>query len=349
MRVINFTLYRDNPYQQLLYSALQPQYEPVRGNVDDALAALSAGDSGLCHVHWEEHSLRRCGTAVEAQLISDTIVSRLELFRQKGGKVVWTLHNEMPHELEHPAIFVRFRRKLAALADRILVHSLHAISVLRQQVELDGSKVFYLPHPSYLGVYEPEVRSLQSRPKPTERVAMTFGKIRRYKGLEFLLEAIKLDPLPGVRFRIVGEPLPGEPLAQRLAAEYGQVSHIELDFRRVADAEVPDLLRSASCLVLPYERFLTSGVALLGLTFGVPLVAPDAPQLRELLPAPCHPLLFQPGNHEDLRRALRQAVELGEAEFSEIVRSSLAVAEQHRPSNASALLGRVFDALRAAA
>ncbi len=106
MRAINCTLYPDNPYQSLLYSGLGGRYDLVRGTVDQALTALNAGEKVLLHVNWEEHVIRASPTKAEAQATTDYFLRTLKQFVDKGGRVVWTIHNEFPHELQHPEVFV---------------------------------------------------------------------------------------------------------------------------------------------------------------------------------------------------------------------------------------------------
>ncbi len=345
MRVTNFTFYSENPYSRLMYSALQGRYDPERGTVDDALALLAAGESNLLHVNWEEHAVRGSASEVEAELLVDHFLLRLRQFRSQGGRVLWTVHNEMPHELEHVSAFLRLRRELAGLVDRIIVHSTHAAAVLRHQVpRLDASLLFYLPHPSFLGCYEAEPPVDWEVPNP--RTVIAFGKVRSYKGYGMLLKAIADADSSDLRIRVVGQPVLGDPFANSLIAEFGSNPRIELDFRRVPDEEVAGLLRRHACLVLPYERFLTSGVALLGMTFGVPIVAPDTPQLREVLPRAGHELLFDRLAPPDLLRALERAVSLSEPEQREVRAAYLDRARYLEPAAISKRLGELLDTIQ---
>src|SRR5690606_24317988 len=144
--------------------------------------------------------------------------------------------------------------------------------------------------------------------------ALAFGMVRRYKGYCSFLETIERHKGCQFRVRVVGAPIATETYGEELLAKYKTSSRIEFDYRRVPTEEVASTVRAARCLVLPYERFLTSGVALLGLSLGMPVVAPNSPQMRETLPQASHPLLFEPGNGDDLVRAVNQAVSLSVAE-----------------------------------
>ena len=210
MIVYNHTIYRENPYHEVFYRAIGKCYRPVRGDVELATEGLRSGEGRLLHLHWEEHCLRPCRTGAEARAVAAHTLERLAAYRALGGRTLWTVHNPMLHELEHPDAFLALRRGLAGSVDRILVHGLEAVDVLTAQVgELPRERLFYLPHPSYLGFYEDE--ALAGCPAPARAgplVALLFGKVRRYKGFDRLLEAYAAaSPRPAFAVRVVGQPL----------------------------------------------------------------------------------------------------------------------------------------------
>jgi glycosyltransferase involved in cell wall biosynthesis len=351
LKVINQVIYAENPYHRILYAGLEGRYEPVRADVDAAIDAIRVDGQQILHIHWEEHAIRHCVTAVEARASTDYFLRRLADFRKLGGRVLWTVHNLMPHELQHPEVFIELRRGLAHEVDVILVHNLEAINVLRAQVALEQSKLFYLPHPSYLGVYEPEEETEQrALAAPRTRHLLAFGKMRRYKGFDTLLDFLPEQFLTDhdLTLSIVGQPLPQEDFAEALATKAAGRQRVTIEPRNVPDEDVATLFRGAECLVLPYERFLTSGVALLALTLGVPTIAPATNAMRELFPALAHPLLYRPGEVEDFQRAVSETVGLAASERADLVRALVARARYLRPEKTGALLGALYDRVLAA-
>lgn len=351
MKVINQVIYAENPYHRILYSGLEGRYEPVRADVDAAINAIGEQGRQLLHIHWEEHAIRHCVTAVEARASKDYLLKRLRHFRILGGKVLWTVHNLVPHELQHIEAFLELRRGLAEEVDVILVHNLEAINVLRAQVTLDQSKLVYLPHPSYLGIYEPEQGAEErALAAPRTRRLLGFGKMRRYKGFDTLLDFVPEDFLAehDLTLSIVGQPLPQERYAEELAARAAGRARVSVEPRNVPDDEVAALFRTAECLVLPYERFLTSGVALLALTLGLPTVAPASDAMHELFPPSGHRLLYRPGDAADFRRAVLETVGLSDDGRADLIRDLIARARYLRPAKAGALLGAVYDRVLAA-
>jgi glycosyltransferase involved in cell wall biosynthesis len=349
--VYNHTIYRENPYHQVLHRAIARRFQPVRADVERAIEGLRAGQGRLLHLHWEEHCLRPCRTGAEARAVAEHLLEQLGTYRALGGRLLWTIHNLMPHELEHPDEFLALRHGLAGVVDRILVHSTEAVSVLAAQVgDLRHDRLFYMPHPSYLGLYEDEALSTGPEPVPSSQpVALLFGKVRRYKGFDRLLEAYAgAGPRPAFAVRVVGQPIATDSYGPELLTRFGAVPGIELDFRHVPDGEVAPILRAASCLVLPYERFLTSGASMLGLTFGLPTVAPDTPQMRELLPGVVHGLLYSREEPGSLLRAVERAVGLA-GEAREVARHALLRRARHlHPVRVSRTLGGLYDSILAA-
>jgi glycosyltransferase involved in cell wall biosynthesis len=300
----------------------------------------------IFHVHWEEHCLRPCPTAAEARSAKDYFVKRTRYFQKLGGKVLWTVHNLMPHELEHVDIFLGLRQELADIADHILVHNLEAINVLADQITFDSRKIRYLPHASYQGVY-PAPTEADAGVKPSPRTLLAFGKVRRYKGFDTLLDLLPPAFMKSnkLSLKIVGQPLETETFGEELTARAAGRKDVTLDFRVVPDDEVSALLTSAGCVVLPYERFLTSGVALLCLSAGALVVAPAAPSMKELLPPSCHRLLYKAGDIVDIQRAVLECVTLTDEERNAMVQDSLSRANYLRPERISRQLGEIYDRL----
>jgi glycosyltransferase involved in cell wall biosynthesis len=345
--VINCTLYRDNPYQAMLYAPLAGRYAAIRGSVEDALEARRRDPRALLHVHWEEHILRGHPTSAEARIAVDYFIRTLHSYRREGGRLAWTIHNGHPHEQEHVDLFLQLRSALAELADRILVHNTEAINVLSDQVALDRAKVFYLPHPSYLGVYESEAELAQALPVLPGNSLLMFGKLRRYKAIERLLEELPPEHLAphGATIEIRGEPLAGDDYLPELRTRFAERRDIIWDVRRIPDGEVPGLLRGARAVVLPYERFLTSGVALLCLSLGVPLIGPRTRPLEEVVPAAAQSLLFDPGVPGELARAVDVAFALPPEQYLALREACIDRARHFHPQRIGRLLRQVYAEL----
>jgi beta-1,4-mannosyltransferase len=340
--VTNSTMFRGNPYHRLIYSALDQQYVAEKGTVESALAHLRGGRSRLLHIHWEENQLRKCASEAEADFISERFVEAIREFSEKQGKIVWTLHNLSAHENEFEAQLSEIRSALAHYSDCALAHNLAACDFLQNEAHVPASKIVHLEHPTYEGFYPP----LKEAWRPVSGEFLLFGLLRAYKGIDFLMEstARPASISKNLNIKIRGDVLKGDPFAEQVE-QYGQCKTVDLKVGRVADAEVPFLLQTANAILLPYSRFLTSGVALLAITYGIPLIAPNTSQMRELLPNICHALLFESGDKKSLQNAMAIAADQDEEALMEMHDAILQRAADLHPHRISRRLGNLYDEL----
>lgn len=338
MSVVNYVIYRSNPYHALVYAAMPESHAPVRGGVDEALDALATQPGQILHINWEEHALRYCGTAAEAAIARDHMLRQLQRFVAGGGRCFWTVHNIEAHEQQYSALLMQLRQGIADLAERIIIHNLQTLEVLQAQIVLPQEKLYHLPHPSYLGHYEPEEATFAAALAPRDsRQLLVFGQMRRYKGLHGLLSALPEEFLEdhALTLRLVGHARPEDTYVDELRQAAAQRGRVRLEARRVAESRVAPLFHDSLALLLPHERFLNSGVALLGLSLGLPTIAPATEPMRELWPELAHRLLYRPGDVADLRRAILELAGFEAAEREALVRALLARARHLHPARIS--------------
>lgn len=340
--VVNFIVSDRNPYNGLLYGGADRRYRMRPGTIDDALAGMEGGGSNLFHLHWEERLLVEHPEREAAAAAMADFEQRLDGFLARGGRLVWTIHNALPHEPRHLDLFLGLRRRLAERAALILVHHEAAAETLAGQCAVDRSKLALLPHPAYFGAYEAEEETRVREPDWQSRQLMTFGMLRPYKGFDLLAEAAALAPEIGID--VIGEP--GRRFAEEVAPVLERAPSVSAAPGRVEDADVPALMRRVRGLVLPYRALLGSGVALLAMTFGRPIVAPDVRQLRDLLPFGARRFLYRPGNAASLAARMRALVALEEDEQRQLSRDLQRAAMRFHPQRVGARLFALLDAAR---
>ena len=167
------------------------------------------------------------------------------------------------------------------------------------------NNVHFRPHGILFG--QPEFPDFARRGNPEQRI-LAFGKWGTYKRLEPLIEAFEKVSvgLKSARLIIAGgnhPEMPGyvESVAQKLAG------HAGIEFMGyVPEEDVPQLFRSASLMVLPYSSAAgSSGVAHLACEYGLPIVAADLPEFRDMAAAEKLAICFyEPGNTTRLADAL---------------------------------------------
>lgn len=288
---------------------------PARDPFDLATLPAAAGRDSVFHVHWTAPILGPATDEPDARGRARAFLEGLDMVRDQGGRVVWTVHNVMPHECAYPEVEAELRQGIADRADRIHVMCAATTEAARDY-ELPEERVEVIAHGSYMDVYPDIVSQEVARSElglPHDAtVVLCLGQIRPYKGIDRLLAAFAEARVAEPSLHLVVAGAPGrfegvQALLEQIRAQPG-VTGI---FEEVPDEELQVPLRAADVVVLPHEKVLNSGAALLALTFGRPIIAPDTGCLSELV---TDELGITFGDGTDLARALRRASELRSAE-----------------------------------
>jgi glycosyltransferase involved in cell wall biosynthesis len=303
-----------NPYLRLLYSRVAEAGFDARalGNYE---LLDRAPASGVFHLHWTRVFQDGARSEEEARRQSGWYVRRVEEFLDRGGRLMWSIHEWLPHDCEYPDVEVDTRRRLAELASGIHVLHHSTLDGVADLYPLDPDKAFVVEHPLYTGVYpdyvsRPAARSLLGL-EDDEVLLLGFGAIRPYKGFDRLVRALPtVREQTGLRIRaMIAGPtyrtVENRELIDLVAATEGA----SMTGTAVPEEYVQVLFRAADAAVLPYRQVLNSGVLMLALTFGCRAVAPEN---RVTVDTTSSGLvhLFDPESEEDLVRAVVEAVAL---------------------------------------
>lgn len=153
----------------------------------------------------------------------------------------------------------------------------------------------------------PEEPDLSARGNPVQRV-LAFGKWGTYKRLELLVEAfeqVSASVLP-VELIIAGGDHPKTPGYVQEVAERVRDNPLIRFVGYVPEESIPDLFRTASLAVMPYTSSAgASGVAHLACQYGLPILASDIEDFRELAEYESVSMeLFTPNDVESLASRL---------------------------------------------
>lgn len=114
----------------------------------------------------------------------------LKLARTLGIKLVYTVHNVLPHD--HSSHQVAACRRLYQLVDQFICHDVHAKARLVKEFGVEPARISVIPHGPLFGkegqeksngAYSAAVRSSDAC------IVLCQGIIRPYKGISFLLRA----------------------------------------------------------------------------------------------------------------------------------------------------------------
>lgn len=305
-------------YNECLYAAVERQGLTVIEGFWAGrwlLANVRTGD--IVHVHWpsffyyDERSRAKTLRGLARFFILYGVV------RSRGARVVWTAHNLYPHdggksEWTHRLV----RRFITRSADLIIAHSPSAKRILIAEFGVSGDKIAEVPHGNWIGrhvhsVSTEEARGLLGVPRDAF-VYCIVGACRPYKNLEALIEAF--GRIEGDTYLLIAGQFQSPEYRARIDALLAKLSpsRFRLDARFVADDEVQNYIVASDAFVVPYKEILTSGSAMLGLSFGVPVIAPKIGGIADMVADGCG-VLYDAGESDGLFAAM---IRIREARYS---------------------------------
>ena len=219
-------------------------------------------------------------------LMAPALGSILKLLGQKKRpKVIAIIHNALPHE----------KRPGDKLFTKYFTHHCDGFICLSKSVLNDLSiftsnvnKIF-VPHPVY-DIFGEKVSKVEAREKLgigiNEKVVLFFGIIRRYKGLELLLNSMAHDEIrkQNIKLLIAGEFYEDKQayLSQIEALNLGKQVIIEDKF--ISTEEVKYYFCAADLVAQPYLNATQSGVTQIAYNFERPMLVTNVGGLAEIVP-----------------------------------------------------------------
>lgn len=227
--------------------------------------------------------------------------------RERSPRTVRVLlcHNVDDHE---GGVLKRFLAQGAILsADAFVVHGRE--DARRLESRAPGRPVLVLPHPV---VAAPPVDRDRARRELGIDVPLVLflGLVRRYKGVETLLDAAPaLVRETGARIAVVGEVFPeARPLEGRWRASPARESILWRD-EYVSEEEMGRWLAACDVVVLPYRYVSGSGIAARAFAARRPVAAADVGGLAETVEPGVTGELFTPGDPAALAAAVRRILD----------------------------------------
>ena len=193
------------------------------------------------------------------------------------SKIILTVHDPFPHTGLDTHI-VRLRRKVAF---RCVPHFIILNKAQREKFlsfyHLPSSAVIdsRLSCYTYLNMVEQDMTTV-----PEQKYILFAGKISKYKGVEYLLEAMKKvhDTFPDIKLFVAG----GGKYHFDISG-YAALPYIDIRNRFIPDEELVALMKKTQFMVCPYTDATQSGVIMSSFTFGTPVIATRVGGLPEML------------------------------------------------------------------
>lgn len=204
--------------------------------------------------------------------------------KNKKIQVLSILDNIIPHEKRFgDKIFTQYFVKPI---DVFVTMSREVLNDLRF---FSNKPALYTPHPLYdnYGDTIPRDEALQKIGlDPAHRYLLFFGFIRKYKGLDLLLEAMNDQHIKasGIKLIVAGEFYSDDAYYHQLIREYQLEETVKLYTNFIPNEEVRHYFCAADLIVQPYKTATQSGITQIAYHFEKPMIVTNVGGLAENVP-----------------------------------------------------------------
>lgn len=210
--------------------------------------------------------------------------SMARIIRKKGIKVLAITDNVIPHE----------KRIGDAAFSKYFINGCHGFITMSKAVMNDLNKFTSTPHKKYLlhplytsfgdKIDKEKARKLMGLPTD-KKLVLFFGLIRKYKGLDLLLDAFyELKSNPDVMLVIAGEFYDDQQPYLELIKKYQITNQVILHAKFIANEDVKLYFSAADLVALPYRTATQSGVTQVSFHFEIPTLVTNVGGLSEIIP-----------------------------------------------------------------
>lgn len=233
-------------------------------------------------------------------------------------RVVAIADNIVPHE-KRPGDLA-LTKYFIKPCDAFITMSENVLKDLQRFVS--GKPAKHVLHPLYdsfgIPISKEEARNILGISKE-DKVLLFFGFIRKYKGLDILLESLAILTKPpqkitNLRLMIAGEFYEDERIYQEKIDQLGIREYLILKTNYIPEKEVKNYFCAADVVIQPYRNATQSGVTPLAYHFEKPMIVTNVGGLPSYVPHEKAGLVAQ-ANPSAIANAVERYFELGEPHF----------------------------------
>ncbi len=212
---------------------------------------------------------------------------------------VITLHNPEPH----PTNTIEKINAILGIISLKLANGIHIHSKIFvkkvKELGINENKIFVIPHGSFAPLFKDYIdKSIKK-----ENQVLFFGRLEKYKGLEYLIEAgLKIE-----KFKIVIAG-PGRLDKKLLRKIKKSEEKFVLINKYLSKKEITELFQKSKICVLPYIQATQSSIPLISAFFKVSVVATKVGAFIEDIPL-VNGILVEPKDVESLIKGIQEALD----------------------------------------
>lgn len=235
--------------------------------------------------------------------------------KNKHSKVVCIADNIIPHEKrfgDKP-----FTKYFIKPVDAFITMSKKVLIDLQTFTTAKPAK--YVAHPLYDNFGE-KISKQQARKnlaiENDQKIILFFGFIRKYKGLDILLDAMAIlkPAMPDLKLLIAGEYYDDPKIYEQQIQRLNLQQNLILRTGFIPDSEIKNYLCAADVVVQPYRNATQSGVTPLAYHFEIPMIVTDVGALADMVPDGKAGLVAEP-TAASIAEKIVQYFKTGESHF----------------------------------
>lgn len=225
----------------------------------------------------------------------------IKLTFNKIHLIVHDVNNLQKKETRFPSVILK-------LVNTISVHN----EISKRELQLYSNKLIHIiPH----GRYEHNMLSLPSKDESrkilnlntSSFILLFFGQIKHSKGLDILLRALSKVSDGSVELVIAGRgDKSDKERYKKLILNLNLQEKITWIDRYIENSEVYDFYNSADLCVLPYKNIYQSGVLIMAMSYGTPVLCSNLDAFREVIVDGQNGFLFETEDSSNLARVIEK-------------------------------------------
>lgn len=217
--------------------------------------------------------------------------------------IVFTQHDPLTHAGDVFRFSSRLIHKTQQnLSQAIVVHGQYLRNIVVGDQGVAAGRVHVIPHGEYGFFRQWQNPNLKKIP----RSVLLFGRMYPYKGLDTLLQSLKILERRGRPVRLI---LAGSGDLTPYRARLASLDQPLIENRFIKDQEVISYFQQAEAVVLPYKEASQSGIIPIAFPAGVPVIATRVGALPEILQHEKNALLVEPDQPLQLADAIERVLQ----------------------------------------
>lgn len=263
------------------------------------ITGILKNKKAVLHYHWLEFQDLRSILGMPWKMLC------IRLFTLLGGHLVWTIHNEFPHDKRFLLLHKFLHKKMAQWSTRLHVHCEKAIDIMKPRLKKDESAFRVMEHP----LFPAESLSRNSGIEMLKNqlgliinanfpLILMFGNISEYKQIGEVADLMIQNDLRA-QLLVAGPVKKGNMgLYKKLNTVFNKHANLFLYPHFVSEEQISWFFSASDLCVFNYREILSSGGVQMARSHNKPVLAPDMGCLSELKDDPNVELFLGPDELE---------------------------------------------------